>query len=209
MEILLKNDFTVHYGLSISTLDNFSMQTNASYFELNDDTSLIYTSSGQGIAKYRNPLCLMVTVINYETFLNSLPHTFLDNREKCDLIVYTANNQYFLLNELTDTNPQYVNSFTNNRGFQPGKRVKAISQLLKTLTDLGGVLSINTFIASFTIKRCCFFNKQISSPPTINATSAFNRINTIAINGFQMSNPDFEEFGFELYEYSGGQVFNL
>lgn len=209
MEILLKNNFTSHYGLSISSASNIYRQTNISYFELQDDAFLIYQNFGEGVAKYKNIKSFTVNVINYEAFINSLPSTFQLNREKCDLIVYTDEKQYFLLNELTDTLPKYVNPFTNNQGLQIGKRVKAISQLLNTLTDLMSVPSINSFANSYTVKHCCFFNKQSVSPPLINASAAFNRINTIAINGIKMVNAGIESFDFELYEYSGSQIYTL
>jgi hypothetical protein len=43
----------------------------------------------------------------------------------------------------------------------------------------------------------------------INAVTAFNRVNTISQNGFKISNPDIEIFGFSLYEYSGEQILTL
>ncbi|MCW3105954.1 MAG: hypothetical protein JWQ09_460 [Segetibacter sp.] len=209
METLLKNDFTAHYGLPTSAVNNISAQTTSVYFELKDDTTMIYTNQGQGIAKYNNGPSYNINVINYETFLKSLSPVFLQHRENCDLIVYTDNNQYFLLNELTDTVPQYVGPFVNNRGFQIGKRAKASSQLLKALTDLMSVPTINAFANNYLIKHCCFFNKQSAAPPTITATIAFNRINTITNTGFRMANAAIESFGFELYEYSGNQIYTI
>ena len=149
METLLINDFTKHYKLSIPTQTIISAQTNVTYFELKDDNHLIYQNIDSGLAKYQNINSLYITVINYEAFINTLPHKFIQNREKCDLIVISENNQYFLLNELTDTVPQYVNPFTNSKGLQPGKRNKAIKQLLKSLTDLLEVVSIKSYINYF------------------------------------------------------------
>jgi hypothetical protein len=71
------------------------------------------------------------------------------------------------------------------------------------------VPSIAAFINNYAIRRCCFFNKRAIAPATITATASFNLINTIAQNGLQMSNPDIEILGFELFEYSGGRSFVL
>lgn len=209
METLLKEKFTVHYGLPVSLVSNISQQTNAPYFELKDDSILIYTSKGYGVAKYNNRNLFSVIATNYEAFINSLPPKFLKNRENCDLIVYTQSNQYFLLNELTDTLPEYIEPHQNSSGFQQGKRTKAIGQLKASLKDLMAVNDIETFIASFSERRCCFFNKKPNTPKTIIAVNAFNRVNAISPDGFKMSDPDIESYGFSLFEYSGEQTLNL
>ncbi|HEY9005225.1 MAG TPA: hypothetical protein VIM75_03780 [Ohtaekwangia sp.] len=210
METLLKNDFTTHHNLPLSTVTNISATTSVSYFELKDDATLIYTVSNSGIARYSNSLNYTTTVLNYERFINSLPAAFLHGREKCDLIVYTDQHQYFILNELTDTQSQYIVDFTDRSGNpRIGKRTKAISQLLKTLSDLMNVPTIRSFIEVYTNRHCCFFNKQSTSPPALTATVAFNRINTLTSNGFKMPNPAIGALGFELYEYSGNQIYTL
>jgi hypothetical protein len=209
METLLKNDFIKQYRLSVSSVNIISKQTNVSYFELKDDANLIYTTIDGGIAKYNNGNSLSVNVINYEAFIDSLPSVFHQNRERCDLIVYTDLSQYFLLNELTDSLAKYVDPFLNSNGHQQGKRIKAIGQLKSSLIDLTTVHTIKTFIDNFKEKRCCFFNKKPNTPPVIIAVTAFNRVNTISQNGFKMSNPDIETFGFSLYEYSGEQTLTL
>ena len=71
MEILLKNDFTAHYGLPISTISNISQQTNAPYFEIEDDAEreiIIHLTAGQGMASYKNIREYNVTIINYDNF---------------------------------------------------------------------------------------------------------------------------------------------
>lgn len=208
MEILLKNDFTAHYGLPTSTVTSISANTIANYFELNDDATLIHTIVGNGIAKYSNPSTTNIIVINFELFINSLPPVFINGREKCDLLVYD-DNKYFLLNELTNTLPHYVEPYINAQGSQPGKRQKAISQLLSSLIMIMAVPNIVTFINAHTIKHCCFFNKQAMAPVTITATTAFSRLSTITPGGFKMANTDIEALGFELWEYSGDQSYSL
>ena len=54
MENLLKNDFTTHYGLPVSTVTNISVQTNTSYFEIEDDDerqTLIHFSTNSGCSR--------------------------------------------------------------------------------------------------------------------------------------------------------------
>lgn len=201
MKTLLDNDFTAHYGLPVSTITNISLTTNDPYFEIEDDAqkeTQLHTTVGSGMAAYSNTPRYAVEIINYDKFITNLPHAFQKGRKRCDLIVYTQTlPQYFLLNELKDRKPK-------------GKvRTKAINQLIDSLTHLMAVSSIVTFIDNYHTKRCCFFNKQAVSPPIIKATSAFNRLNTITTNGLKMSNVTIEAFGFELYEYVGGQVLTM
>jgi hypothetical protein len=209
METLLKNDLTAHYGLPASTIANISATTVATHFELKDDNILIYTISGQGIAKCSNSNAKHITVINFESFINSLSPAFIQGKEKCDLIVFDNNQQYILFSELTDTLPIYVGPYVNTRGHQPGKRQKAISQLLSSITLVMQVPSISLFANTHTYRQCCFFNKQSMAPPLITATTAFNRLGTTVAGGLRMSNPAIEAFGFEFWEFSGNQVYNF
>ncbi len=209
MEALLKQDFTTHYGLPEATIEHIAASTSAPYFELKDDQTLVYTTIGQGVAKYSNENTLTLTVINFESFFNSLSPSFIHRKEKCDLIVHDNNSKYILLNELTDTLPHYVTPYINTRGSQPGKRQKARAQLLSTLTLLMNVPIIATFVSKHTFRHCCFFNKQAMSPPILTATTAFNRLGSIRKGGLKMSNPSIEAFDFEFWEYSGNQVYQL
>lgn len=206
MENLLRNNYTAYYGLPKCTCGKFSTSTNASYFELNDDSIIIYQDRDSGVAKYSNPNLKTITAINYESFVKSLPSRFKQGRSVCDLIVISDNNEFFLLNELTDTHIKYVYPYENLKGLQIGKRAKAKQQLTTTLDDLLSVPSISIEIDKYKHKRCCFFNKQSMAPLSINATEAFGRINSLTSEGFKMSNTDIESRGFEYYEYSGDQV---
>jgi hypothetical protein len=192
MENLLKNDFTSHYGLPSATV--LIAHTRNAYFELKDDEVLIYPLN-QGIAKYDNPRQLPITIINYDKFVTALPDNFQKNKERCDLIVYSEQNKYFLLNELKDRKP--VSKV----------RIKAISQLLASLKLILAVKTIKNYIDNFNVKQCCYCNKQSKAPPSIEATTAFSRVNTYSKNGFRMSNPDIESLGFELWEFSGTQTY--
>lgn len=200
METLLRNDFTAHYGLPISATANISISTTAQYFEIEDDEhkeTQLHLIAGNGMAAYRNTNGYTTTIINYDKFLTGLPHAFQQGKERCDLIVHTTGLQHFLLNELKDRKPK-------NK-----VRTKSISQLLSSLTLIMNVPSIVAFANTHTFRHCCFFNKQSMSPPTITATTAFNRLGTLTTGGLRMSNPDIEAFGFEFWEYTGNQVYNL
>ncbi|OHD10605.1 MAG: hypothetical protein A2Y41_00765 [Spirochaetes bacterium GWB1_36_13] len=211
MKNLLEHEFVSHYQLKLKkSPDILYRETNSVLFELKDDDIIIYEQEGKGVAKYKNDRTLLVKVMNYECFIKTLPESFRKNREVCDLIVYTDSNEYFLLNELSDTMQKYINPYENTSGKQEGKRNKAIRQLKNSLKDLMEIENIENFIKHFSKKRCLFFNTQPYQPPEIKAVKAFNRINNIKLeNGFRMENKEIEKHGFSFYEYSGNQIFNL
>jgi len=200
MEALLRNDFTAHYGLPYCAVADISQTTNARNFEIEDDENretIILFQPYHGTAVYRNVLSKQMLIINYDKFVTALDVNFQNRRKRCDLIVCSQNtNDYFLLNELKDASPR-------------SGRKKAKKQLVESLKDLMNVDTIATFANNFTIRRCCFFNKRVVSPPIINAGNAFNRISTVVPQGLQLENPIIESYGFELYEYTGGQFFEL
>ena len=211
MDNLLTSRFIAHYALAALEIVVPFADTNAERFELKDDAVMIYFNEGEGVARYHNNNRLLIKVVNYESFHHALPNPFQQGKSICDLIVYTKEtNNYFSLNELTDTNPLYIADFTNASGPREGKRNKAMRQLNGTLQLLITVPEIATFINTFQEKRCCFFNKQSHPPITatvpLTVTTAFNRINTITEEGFEMGFPAIESLGFSLYEYSGGQA---
>ncbi|MDR0614507.1 MAG: hypothetical protein LBF82_00840 [Lactobacillales bacterium] len=203
MKTLLEQDFVTYYNKNKESpvVANVSVRaTQADYFELKDDESLVY-SKGQGVAKYDNPSRCNVSVINYEDFVKSLPNRVKNavavGRDICDLIVYS--NEHFLLNELTDTKPDYI----------PKKRIKARSQLLQTLQIILKVQSINQFANTHPVKQCCFFSQQPQTKlPDINVTVAFNRQNAYS-HGFKTVNRDIENYGFEFWEFYATQTYLL
>ena len=209
MKDLLKFDYTAHYNQPVSTIDNFYTSTRNIYFELKDDINLVYNDKGQGVARFNNPREIEVFVLNYEEFVKSLSPVYKNRRQVCDILLHTANEKQLLLCELTDTFEKYVNTFSNDKGSQPGKRNKAIKQLQQSLSDLIAVPSIACFIEKHSTKQCCFFNKQPKAPVTINAVNAFNRINNLSSNGFEMPVPEIEKFGFRFFEFWGGMVYGV
>lgn len=198
MDTLLKNDFTAFNTLPSCTL-NIRIDTTLQYFEVEDVNRVIDVRDipGTGTGKYNNPTGLTVTIIDYDGFLTSLPAAFQHGKKRCDLIVYTSNNSHIILNELKTGNP---NSQT---------LTKATLQMFSSLSEISGVPTILAFINNFRVKKCCYSNKQSSSPIAISATTAFNRINTITTNGLQLSHSGIEALGFELFEYTGTQIIDL
>jgi hypothetical protein len=205
MKSLLENDFISHYGLKAASVTVHTISTTD--FELVDDATMIYPS-GRGIAKYSNPTHKEVNVINYETFIDSLPQTFRQGREKCDLLVYTSDLSFFLLNELTKTQLQYVSDFiqTNDGLPRMEKRNKAISQLKQTLNDICAVPNIDTFIKKHKTKHCCFFNNPPLPPPEIIAPVAFGRLFSLTSYGIYTVIPEIESYGFEFWEFTTPQM---
>jgi hypothetical protein len=151
MKNLLEKDFISHYTLSANPSVNVVSTSNTT-FDLKDDTTMLYPS-GSGIAKYDNPNIKEVNVVHYELFFKSLPQPFQQNKKNCDLFVYTSDNQYFLLNELTNT----------NKG-KSKKETKAISQMLQVLQIILEVPAIAKFLQQYLKKQCCFFNKHAPVP---------------------------------------------
>jgi len=197
MKNLLEHNFINHYGLIANVFVDVVSTTDAD-FDLKDDTVLVYPS-GAGIAKYSNPSKKEVNIINYEHFIDSLPTAFQQGRKKCDLIVYTSDLSYFILNELTKTGKN-----------KSRKRTHAIEQMLQTIRDISDVIEIKSFIEKRSIKQCCYFNKKPQSPSIkISAPTTFSKLTEIAPHGFKMSNPTIESFGFELWEFSSSQTYLL
>lgn len=200
MEDLLMNNYTAHYGLTAPTITNFIVETDSTYFEIEDTNTgelVVHNVRGAGMANFANNNRINLTIVNYDKFVTHLPQSFQDNRKRCDVLMCCDIDRYFILGELKDRNPsRYV-------------RRSAKKQLIASLNTLLDVHEIAEFANNKSIKRCCYFNKQSTSPTLLTATTAFNRLNIIFPDGFKMDNPDIEALGFEFYEYTGGQTMTL
>jgi len=201
MRILLTNELIYYYELPTPLIDNWYLDTNDIYFEIEDTNEgeiVIHTTRGLGMAKFANNSALNFCILNYDKFITSIPYEpFKNRRKRCDIIIHSTSDRYFILGELKDRIPK-------NK-----VRSDAKKQLLSSLQTITEVPEIDSFINSKTIKRCCYFNKQSNSPPFLKATTAFNRLASIYPNGFKMNKPDIESFGFEFYEYTGEQTMVL
>jgi hypothetical protein len=209
METLLRHNFTSHYLLPANAAANLSIGTNAAYFELDDvnGETQLFTVVSNAPAVYHNNGIYDVVIINHDKFISTLPPVYQQKKKRCDLIVYTSLNQYFLLNELSDTASNYLD-YPDQAGTRTGKKIQATKQLSESLDRLMNVPAIKTFINNFVIKRCCFFNKQPDAP-LVNALQSFNRFNTLIKGGAKRANADIEAHGFELFDYLGRQSFDL
>jgi hypothetical protein len=197
MEDLLRNDFTAHYGLPVCAETNLATVTGESYFEIEDrftDGIELHVKRGQGMARFSNPTGLTITILNYDKFVTALPNHFQRGKGRCDIIVICNIDRYFILGEIKDS--------SNIKG----QRKKAKRQLFESLTTLTAVPQIFTLVNRRVVKRCCYFNKQSSSPALITATRAFNRLSVIFPDGFRMSHLGIEGQNFEFWEYIGGQT---
>jgi hypothetical protein len=199
MEALLRNDFTAHYGLPVCMEPNLVIQTNETYFEIEDTLTreiVLHTIIGEGMARFSNPNTLAITIANYDKFVTSLPNHFQNGRIRCDIIV-CDDGRNLILGEIKDS-PNIKQH-----------RKKAKKQLYESLTTLMAVPQFLALTNNKTIKRCCYFNKQTRSPAILTATTAFNRLSLIFQEGFQMGHPEIEGQNFEFWEYLGGHTLSL
>ena len=199
MEDLLRNNYTAHYGLPVCTEPNLVIQTNETYFEIEDTVTretALHTINGDGMARFSNPNASAITIANYDKFVTSLPNDFQRGKGRCDIIV-CDDGRNLILGEIKDS-PNIKQH-----------RKKAKKQLYESLTTLMAVPQFLAITNNKTIKRCCYFNKQTSSPAILTATTAFNRLSLIFQDGFQMNYPAIEGQNFEFWEYLGGQTLTL
>jgi hypothetical protein len=201
MQTLFTNEFIAHYGLPLLTINDWYLETKEKYFEIEDTHTLeilLHTKRGQGMAKFKNTDALYFTIINYDKFITTIPNeSFKKGRQRCDIILCSSSDRYFLLGELKDRKPKSK------------VRSSAKNQLLSSLQTINAVPEIKSLIKQKSIRRCCYFNKQSISHTSLIATKAFNRLTTIYPDGFRMSKPDIESFGFDFYEYTGEQTMVL
>ena len=195
-----------HYILPTPTIINWFIQTEETYFEIEDTTVgeiVLYTTRGSGMSKFSNPDTLAVTVINYDKFITSIQdESFKSGRQRCDIILNSNDNRYFVLGEIKDRSIFNKNSRRN-------VRKNAKEQLISTLQTILVVPEIATYLTTKVTRRCCYFNKQSASPAILSATTAFNRLPNFYPDGFKMTKREIEALGFEFYEYTGAQTMIL
>jgi len=199
MEDLFLTSFPQHYGQASPSLDGLLHETNASNFEIEDcqEHMNVHLQAGLGMARIENPDLLNLRIFNYEGYINRFSHQFQHGKKRCDFLLASDNDRYFVLGELKDRNP-----FDD---VEQGAR----KQLLGSLLTILNVPEISAFIDTKPIRNCCYFNKQASAPQVINATDAFNRINELQHDGFEMKDHKFMQHGFGYYEFYGAQTMKL
>ena len=206
MEDLLMTNLVNHYCLPVPTTTNWFVQTAETYFEVEDTFAgeiVLHTTRGFGMGKFSNLDALNVTVINYDKFITSIQdEQFKRGRQRCDILLNSNNNRYFVLGEIKDRN-------IINKNSRKSVRKGAKEQLLASLQTILSVPEIAAYINPKIIKRCCYFNKQSVSPVILSVTTAFNRLPNFYPDGFKMSKTDIETLGFDFYEYTGEQTMAL
>lgn len=195
-----------HYNLSAPATTNWFVQTEETYFEIEDTNAgeiVLHTTRGLGMSKFSNRDALDITIFNYDKFITSInDEPFKHCRKRCDILLDSSNQRYFILGEIKDKA-----LLTDKK--KKNVRSESKKQLLSSLQTILAVAEINAHINQKEIKRCCYFNKQSASPAILNATTAFNRLSEFYPDGFKMSKPDIEALGFEFYEYTGEQTMVL
>lgn len=226
MKDLLENDFIKHYNqhselpVPQNKINIIFKSINDISFEIKDKTEKKDSDGNDidAVAIYSNPNRFQINTINYEKFVQDLPQRMKikedgKRNDICDYIVYSENNKYFLLNELTDTNPKYIQEHTNTKGKQEGKLKKAQRQLLRSLELLNDVPSIHRYMQQFEMKQCCFFNSYTTPQPdvdNINAEQAFNSFDEIeALEPSKLLVSEIDALGFEFWVLSGKQTYLL
>jgi hypothetical protein len=206
MEDLLMTNLVAHYSLPVPTTTNWFVQTAETYFEVEDTNAgeiVLHTTRGLGMGKFSNLDALDITVINYDKFITSIQdEPFKRGRQRCDILLNSNNNRYFVLGEIKDRN-------IINKNSRKSVRKGAKEQLLASLQTIISVPEIASYVNPKIIKRCCYFNKQSVSPVILSVTTAFNRLPNFYPDGFKMSKPDIEALGFDFYEYTGEQTMTL
>lgn len=199
-------NLVAHYGLPVPTTTNWFIKTVETYFEIEDTNAgeiVLHTARGAGMGKFSNSDALEVTIFNYEKFITSIKSTtFQTGRQRCDILLNSNDDKYFILGEIKDR------AIINSR-YRKNVRKGAKEQLLASIRTILVVPEITSYLINKNTKRCCYFNKQSASPAILSATTAFNRLPSFYPDGFQMSKPDIEAFGFEFYEYTGEQTMKL
>jgi len=206
MEDLLMINLVAHYSLPTPATTNWFVQTAETYFEVEDTNAgeiVLHTTRGFGMGKFTNLDNLDVTVINYDKFITSIQdEQFKSGRQRCDILLNSNDNRYFVLGEIK-------NRTIINKNSRKSVRKGAKEQLLASLQTILSVPEIVTYINPKIIKRCCYFNKQSASPVILSVITAFNRLPNFYPDGFKMSKPGIEALGFDFYEYTGEQTMTL
>lgn len=206
MKNLLTIDFITHYGLTTPSLTNWLVETNRSYFELDDNSGVIVlsTSANSGAARIRNSKNLALIIANYERFINALPSAFQSGKKRCDFVLADDGNSCFVLGEIKDISTdeeEHVKRHTIRKG--------AKKQLLASLEALVAVPSIKLSIHTKSLKQCAYFNKQPLAPSSLSVITAFNPLTSLFPAGIKKDSPAMEVFGFEFYQYTGAQTLIL
>ena len=79
---------------------------------------------------------------------------------KCDFLHIDAQEKRFVLNELTCSAEKYVNTFSNTKGHQDGKRIPAKKQMSNVIHLFAELDSFQDYVSAFT-ERIALFSWRI------------------------------------------------
>lgn len=220
MKILLENDFPAYYGVG-RRRTCVEVQTAEAAFDLKEQPADFVVDYRSGEASFSNVDQKLLSVINYEQYLNCFNGTQMsDGKRRCDFIVSSVDNDVLLLLcEMTSSLDGVENlslpikDRNGNVVFPRGKYEKAEVQLFQTLDNILAVPTIATFAASKQ-KRICLMSYVITHSAEHSAVEAFGRPRmTEAIeageDGAEVSCPAIEAFGFRYFRISHDYTFKV
>jgi hypothetical protein len=206
---LLKRDFPRHYQKQYSAISDSAnvpcKKVEENLFELKDEEDNCVVEEGNGNVRYVNSGSEPVFVVHYEQYINQFPSRFLQNRKKCDFLLFDQAGSFIILNELTISKSE-ANLSKQDQHTGLSKSERAEKQLINSLNDLREVDSINQWIEKRERKICLFAYKipESSRPEINNARLAFNRplLNEAKETqgvGAELSSKEIEDFGFRYF----------
>jgi len=220
MKALLENDFPAHYGIGRKR-QCVEIQTADETFDLMEQPDDFIVSYRTGAASFSNIEQNLLSVINYEQYLNKFDGTPMsDGKRRCDFIVSSVDNDLLLLFcEMTSSYEGVENlslpikDHDGNIVFPRGKYEKAEVQLFQTLDNILAVPTIATYAAGKQ-KRICLMSYVITHGAEHSAVEAFGRPRMSEAmeageDGAEVPCPSIEAFDFRYFRISHDYTFRL
>ena len=216
----MENDFPAHYGVG-RRRQCAEVQTSDVFFDLQEQPANFVVAYRSGEASFSNANKNLLSVINYEQYLNCFNGTRMsDGKRRCDFIVSTVDNDVLLLLcEMTSSLDGVENlslpiiDHNGNVTFSRGKYEKAEVQLFQSLDNLLAVPAIAAYAASKQ-KKICLMSYVITHSAEHSALEAFGRprmteAKVAGEDGAEVSCPAIEAFGFRYFRISHDYTFKL
>ena len=220
MRTLLEKDFPAHYGVG-RRRQCAEVQTSDVFFDLQEQPADFVVAYRSGKASFSNANKNLLSVINYEQYLNCFNGTQMsDGRRRCDFIVSSVDNDVLLLLcEMTSSMNGVENlslpikDHNGNVTFPRGKYEKAEMQLFQSLDNILAVPTIAEYAASKQ-KRICLMSYVITHSAEHNAVEAFGRprkteAKEAGEDGAEVSCPAIEALGFRYFRISHDYTFKI
>lgn len=167
MKALLENDFPAHYGVG-RRRQCVEVVTADEAFDLVEQHANFVVGYRGGEASFSNEELNVLSIINYEQYLNSYNGTRMsDGKRRCDFIISSVDNDALLL--LCEMTSSYegvenltlpIKDHDGNVVFPRGKYEKAEVQLFQTLDNILAVPAIANYAVSKR-KRICLMSYVI------------------------------------------------